>query len=483
MQMAAMAMPLLCRSTQACSCAQTSTDGSRVLLRSSTPFFVFLIALASMFSTSAFASGTVYAHEFAGYSAGDATVALQNAIDSGADKVIVSAGMPWVLGAQISIINRTDLEIEFEPGVTVEARSGAFQPTGENLFWIEDSSDITFSGAGASFRMNKDAYQDASQYAPSEHRHALSIRGSFRVNIDGLSIYDSGGDGIYVGSSGDPNAFHYSKDVTIQNVFVDNHHRQGISVISVENLLIQNSQFNNTSGTAPQSGIDFEPDSPDHRLRNVVVRESTFSGNAGAGIKIFTGSLSDQSLPVSLLFDNVTVDGGNEGITISDYGRGSGGGSITFQGGQVSNTDSAAIMIRNKIGLADETQINFNHLVISNAAMTAEVSELAFPIVFDVGAGGIETVAVGKIAFNDVTLLGVGNRDFLRATDSAQTLGLLNIGGTFLVQDPTAATWELGENLQNVHIVVNALPEPGSLALMVPGVLLGLRRNARPTSP
>jgi hypothetical protein len=71
----------------------------------------------------------------------------------------------------------------------------------------------------------------------------------------------------------------------------------------------------NTAGTAPQAGIDFEPNDPADVLLNCVVRNCTASGNAGTGYQICPQSLTGRSKPVSLVFDNCVSRGnGQHGI-------------------------------------------------------------------------------------------------------------------------------------------------------------------------
>ena len=82
-------------------------------------------------------------------------------------------------------------------------------------------------------------------------------------------IEQTGGDGIYLGSAPKqiPN-----RQVTIRRVDCNANHRQGISVISAEDLLIEDCQLRHTDGTAPMAGIDFEPNHPADFLVNCVVR-------------------------------------------------------------------------------------------------------------------------------------------------------------------------------------------------------------------
>jgi hypothetical protein len=55
-----------------------------------------------------------------------------------------------------------------------------------------------------------------------------------------------------------------------------------------------------TSGTAPQAGIDFEPNRPDEKLVDCVMRRSTVAGNAGAGLHVYAANLDGTSDDVSI---------------------------------------------------------------------------------------------------------------------------------------------------------------------------------------
>ena len=180
-----------------------------------------------------------------GFSKEDATAALQAAIDSGAEKVIVEdLGAPWIVDR---ITLASDQEIVFEKGVVVEAKRGAFKGKGDCLFTARLKENVTLSGYGATFRMHKADYQGP-DYDKAEWRHTLSLLSSRNVKVLGLTLVESGGDGIYVGvgQAGVP-----CTDIVIKDVTCDRNHRQGISVISARNLLIENTVMRETSGTPP----------------------------------------------------------------------------------------------------------------------------------------------------------------------------------------------------------------------------------------
>ena len=192
-------------------------------------------------SCAVFSAEPVKASSF-GFSENDATDCLQKAIDSGVEKLIVdNTGREWLVGP---IQLRSGQEIVFAEGVVVRALPGAFKKQGESLFTAKDVSGVTLRGEkNAVLMMNKKDYQDTARYRWSEWRHLISLRGASDVVISGLTLKASGGDGIYVSTG---SRLGGCRDVLIDNVTCDDHHRQGISIISAENLLVRNSRFRNT---------------------------------------------------------------------------------------------------------------------------------------------------------------------------------------------------------------------------------------------
>jgi hypothetical protein len=95
-----------------------------------------------------------------------------------------------------------------------------------------------------------------------------------------------------------------NRDIVIRGVDFNGNHRQGISVISAENLLIDHCLLRNTAGTAPQAGIDFEPNDPSDVLINCVVKNCIASANAGTGYQICSQSLASRSKPVSIVLED-----------------------------------------------------------------------------------------------------------------------------------------------------------------------------------
>lgn len=235
-----------------------------------------------------------------GFDGKDSTHAIQGAINSGAEKVIIPyVGKDWIV-TPIKLVSNQD--VVFEPGVVVVARKDSFKGINDSLFSAVDVNNITLTGYGATLRMRKKDYT-GSAYSKSEHRHALQIRCSQNITVLGLRLESSGGDGVYIGSKDDKREVP-CKNILIKDCVCDDNYRQGISVTSADKLRIENCVLTNTKGTPPQAGIDIEPGNPAGMLVDVVVRNCFAEYNGGSGFFINISRLTKNSRDVSVLFEN-----------------------------------------------------------------------------------------------------------------------------------------------------------------------------------
>ena len=245
-----------------------------------------------------------------GYNTIDATAALQAAIDSGSNVYVPNMGSDWIV-APIHL-TQSNQEILFESGVTIAAKQGEFMGTDDSLFRAARVSNVKMTGYGATFRMRKSDYVQ-SPYPDGEWRMGILLQSVDGFDIRGMRIEDTGGDGIYIGSSS-PSEF--SNDVVIKDVVLNNNLRQGISVISARNVLIDNAIISVTNGKYPASGIDFEPNFATQRIENVTVRNSIIQANDNWGILFATGN---NELPLSVTVENVTIlNNGRDGIKLTE---------------------------------------------------------------------------------------------------------------------------------------------------------------------
>ena len=310
-----------------------------------------------------------------GFDETESTKALQAAIDSGADKVIVqNVGKPWIVD---KIQLASDQELYFEKDCVILAKRGAFKGKNDSLFTATLKQNVTLNGNGATFRMWKvDYHTDA--YAKAEWRNCLSILSCTNMKVYGLTLADSGGDGIYLGvaKSGVTNT-----NVHIKDVICDGNNRQGISVISAENLLIEDTVLKNTSGTAPQAGIDFEPNHPGEKIVNCVMRNCVAENNAGGAYALYLRPLVGTSAPISVRIEDCVSRGTNAiSVSLNTSNGGPNGppqGLIEFVNCRFEDTGTAGISVQDIP--VDGCRVRFENCTIAD---TGDKPKRATPIMF-----------------------------------------------------------------------------------------------------
>jgi hypothetical protein len=238
-----------------------------------------------------------------GFNSEDATTILQAAFDSGAEIVLVPAmDAPWVVE---SLFVRSNTFIILEEGVELIAKKGSFLQVSQSLLNLVDIENVKIWGFGATFRMRKEDYMSA-PYMKGEWRHTIKIRGGKNISIAGIIAEKSGGDGIYLGRGKKRIT---NTDIILQDIVLRDHYRQGISVITAENLLIENVQMTGTSGTAPSAGIDFESNHYDEPITHCVLRNCLLANNAGAGLLCVFEHHNRDSAPFDIVLEECTIQG------------------------------------------------------------------------------------------------------------------------------------------------------------------------------
>ena len=288
-----------------------------------------------------------------GFDVSDSTEYLQSAIDSGVPRLVVDkASSPWIARPLKGISNQ---HIVFEKGVEVVAKAGEFAGIRDSLFTFKNVTNATLSGYGATLRMRKADYVKP-PYERSEARHLLRIISSCDITVEGLTLAESGGDGVYL-SSYDRTT---SQRIVLRDLDCVGNHRQGLSVICADGLLVERCRFRNTKGTLPESGIDFEPNHAYHRLAGVVVRDCVSEGNNGCGFEFSLGNFDAATAPVDILLENCRAMACNgHGISVTMRYAGRDGG--TFPKGRIRVVDgifekngySGANVMRKPAGTVD----------------------------------------------------------------------------------------------------------------------------------
>ncbi len=243
-----------------------------------------------------------------GFDPSDSTKALQAAINSKVPRLIIDKQFsPWIAGPLTGVADQT---IIFEDGVELQAKRGSFTGRLDCQITFRGVKNVAVIGLGhgGMMRMHKKDYQNKNLYSPSEWRHCILMDDVVNGRVENMKLCSSGGDGIEINDI---------KDIVLKNIICDDNHRQGLSIISGENILVENSQFTNTRGTSPQSGVDIEPFRPNiSKLRNIVFRNCLFSGNARWGVLIAVSSTyfnSEKCGKMDIHFENCEMKDNDAG--------------------------------------------------------------------------------------------------------------------------------------------------------------------------
>ena len=140
--------------------------------------------------------------------------------------------------------------------------------------------------------------------SPSGTLYGIYIGGGTDVTIERITSKNMpgsdltgtrGGDGVYIGSRVLADGSRViPKNITVRDSTFDGNVRQGISIVSGSNILIERSKFINTTGTNPGAGIDIEPNAASETTEMVTIKDSLFDNNQ-YGLQIYNSAQAKMS--------------------------------------------------------------------------------------------------------------------------------------------------------------------------------------------
>jgi hypothetical protein len=235
-----------------------------------------------------------------------------NALPSTGGTVTVPAGT-YLIDAVRTIKLRNLMHLKLSPDAKLVVKPNSAD--GYSVLYAEGLQDVEISGG--------QIVGDRDQHlgTTGEGGHGVRIRGSQRITIRDMLISKGWGDGISVGPKTVwQKNYIYSRDVVVANVICTGNRRNGLSIGNVIGMKVYDSEFNNTNGTAPQCGIDVEPDKDRDGTGycdNVWIENCVMRGNAKYGVNVWkrsrnltiTKCMIDRNLVCGLVTRGLT--GGN----------------------------------------------------------------------------------------------------------------------------------------------------------------------------
>ncbi|MCK9413270.1 MAG: right-handed parallel beta-helix repeat-containing protein [Prolixibacteraceae bacterium] len=237
------------------------------------------------------------------------TAAIQLAVSQVAGTggtVLVPAGT-YMVDALVSVNLGSNMTFKMESGAVLKAipnDTGTY-----NMVTISGKTNINIVGG----KLQGERHQhltpgDFINHSPYGE-WGMGIRigsASSHIYMEGVTVTECWGDGIYIGGSA------VSTDITILGVVCDDNRRQGCSITWADGVLVKNSGFNNTVGTAPQYGIDIEPNAGNY-VKNVQILNSQFINNKSTGVGLHSAGNPEIS---NITITGNTISGSWRGISV-----------------------------------------------------------------------------------------------------------------------------------------------------------------------
>jgi hypothetical protein len=166
--------------------------------------------------------------------------------------------------------------LQMDPAAILKAKTSSLSR--HYILYINDKSDVEI--AGGQLVGDRDTHNYSSG-GTHEWGHGLQILGGKRVTVRDTRISKCTGDGVCIGGA--------SSDVVIANIISTVNRRQGLSITNCTNIKVYDSEFSFTQGTAPECGIDIEPDDP-YTCSGILIQNCRLNNNKKYGINIWKRS-------------------------------------------------------------------------------------------------------------------------------------------------------------------------------------------------
>lgn len=344
-----------------------------------------------------FSQSTIDVEATYGYSATDNESIIETALAAadGTGNTLVFSGKTWTVQGRVNKQNIDNFNIVFEEGFVLEADPLNF-PANDVLFEMWGWRNVNIYGYGATFTRKPQA-DDTSEFG---HGISLADFGGSRdpgdINIYGLTVDGSTGDGIFVRDS---------YDVLIQDCRFTDNWRQGTSIIKITgDLTYKNCIFDSTDFKAPRYGVDIEPNTNSEYLTGTILFENCiFYDNQGSGfgVDIFKMDNSgptniDVQVKNSLFYNNATnhpypqraFEFFNNGSDTDNGGANPIAGTVLFQKVGIDGSETGVFMDRSSTAMGTTLEDVVGYQVSSAANYPAlgvwgNVNSPAGNVVFD----------------------------------------------------------------------------------------------------
>ena len=206
----------------------------------------------------------------------DDTAAIQaaiNALPTTGGTVVIPAGT-YMIDVAKHINVRSKMLLQMETGAILKAKTNGLS----RYYIINASGKTDVEIAGGQLIGDRDTHSFAAAGTHEWGHGIYAGSAAARITIRDLMVTKCTGDGVCIGGR--------SNDVVIANIISTVNRRQGLSITNCSNVKVYDSEFSYTQGTAPECGIDIEPDDG-YTCSGVLIQNCRFNNNKKYGINIW----------------------------------------------------------------------------------------------------------------------------------------------------------------------------------------------------
>lgn len=213
----------------------------------------------------------------------DDTAKIQKSLDF-CENIIIPDGT-YMINAVTSLLPNSNNHIEINENAILKAITNS--ETHYAVIKIDNKSNVIIKGGTI------EGERSTHTGDTGEWGHCVTIiNGSTNISLSNMILKDGWGDGLYI---------YGASNVRTTGLTIDNARRNGISIISVNGYKSLNDTIKNTNGTAPECGIDIEPNNTSNVLRDIVIENLHTNNNTNRGVAMVIENALEEPVSISLV--------------------------------------------------------------------------------------------------------------------------------------------------------------------------------------
>lgn len=396
----------------------------------------------------------------------DDTAAIQAALDAASTRGISTVLFP----SGVYKISATTADNNFYTALTVhsgqrlvfDAATLQLTANGYDFYAVLNIHNVNNVTVEGSLTIIGD--RESHTATTGESGHGIRIVNSHNVHVSDADIRYTWGDGVCVGGNG--TMAEISQNVTLERIRTYKCSRNGLSIIEADGVVVRDCDFTYTDRTAPQYGIDVEPNLG--TATNITIENVRMLNNGIGGFALYT---TKATLPGVLTLRNIETDA----KTII-YTSSAAGGTFDVRVDGWRHTQKSG-ETNPTLRLSGKGSLRIKQLYVVNKSANRVILPL-----------DIENLRMDGVTVEDDPAVSI--KGTLSISGSADTsIGKAVITG-FLSRNPAEVTWYSGnqltvDNLQdtvvnlNEHLTTGGSSESYKLLLCDKTLVLGTALSAK----